>query len=426
MSYASIERKYGCRNISTSSCIQKRWIMGMSFVFNCRSETTNSKRYRELTGNELSLGVVTLIGIICTHCMHILVLSGNELRKRTKSQHLDYASVMETAFKTRKDWLRNWSRFARRMVNIFLVTTQLGFCCTYTVFIAENVRQVVQYAAPILLDTKLYIVMVTAMLVPYSMVKSLKILAPFSAIANVLNLFGFILVFVNLWQDLPDTRTRPSVAKAGDIPLFFGQVLFAFEGIGLVLPLYKKMKEQDAFLGKAGVLNLGLTIVIALDNAVGFYGYLKYGNETKGSITLNLPNDQWLYLSVKLIFASSVFLTYGIQFYVPIEIIWHFVDKKRKIGSTSIPAYTEYFIRLFLVLLICGLSTLVPHLDLLIALIGACESSFIALILPAVIELITFDCSKTVYMKNGFIIILGLVGCVTGTYSSIVEIYKTF
>ncbi|XP_045205874.2 proton-coupled amino acid transporter 1-like, partial [Mercenaria mercenaria] len=422
----------------------------------------------------LSLGVVTIIGSICTHCMHILVLSGNELRKRTRSEHLDYATVMETAFKTRKDWLRNWSSFARRMVNTFLVTTQLGFCCTYIVFIADNIKQVVEYAAQVELDTILYILMVTAMLVPYSMVKSLKILAPFSAVANVLNLLGFILVFVNLWQDLPDTRTRPSVGKARDIPLFFGQVLFAFEGIALVrkwhtkqlskneigflpqlicikfkqnqekcwslkdpantcqyncfkvLPLHKKMKDKDAFLGKAGILTLGLTIVIALDNAVGFYGYLKYGDETEGSITFNLPNDQWLYLSARLMFAASIFLTYAIVFYVPMEIIWHYVDKRTKMRGTSLPVYTEYLLRLALVLGTCGLSALIPHLDLLIALIGACESSFLALILPAIIELITFDCCKTVYMKNGFIITLGLVGCVIGTYSSILEIYKTF
>lgn len=53
------------------------------------------------------------------------------------------------------------------------------------------------------------------------------------------------------------------------------------------------MKDKAAFLGKAGVLNLGLTITIALYNAVGFYGYLKYGDDTKGSVTLNLPSDQW-------------------------------------------------------------------------------------------------------------------------------------
>ncbi|XP_060581832.1 proton-coupled amino acid transporter 1-like [Ruditapes philippinarum] len=374
----------------------------------------------------LSLGFVTVIGMICTHCMHVLIRSGNELQRRNKGMHLDYASVMEAAFETRTDWLKNWSNFARRMVNTFLVTTQLGFCCTYIVFIAENIKQVIEYSAPVLLDTKLYIVMVTALLIPYSMVRSLKILAPFSAIANLLNLAGFVLIMVNLWQNIPDIRTRKSIAEVQNLPLFFGQVLFAFEGIGLVLPLYKKMKDQDAFLGKVGVLNLGLTLVIVLDNAVGFYGYLKYGEDTRGSITLNLPNDQWYNLCAKLFFAVSVFLSYAVQFYVPVEIIWHYTKKRSKSRQISIPFYAEYILRLVLVLLTCGLSALVPHLDLLIALIGACESSFLALILPAVIEITTFDCKKNVKIKNGIFIILGLVGCVTGTYSSLLEIIKTF
>ena len=59
------------------------------------------------------------------------------------------------------------------------------------------------------------------------------------------------------------------------------------------MPLHEKMREPSAFLGKAGVLNLGLTITIALYLAVGFYGYLKYGDDVKGSITLNLPSDNW-------------------------------------------------------------------------------------------------------------------------------------
>jgi hypothetical protein len=32
---------------------------------------------------------------------------------RTQNSHLDYASVMEKAFETREDKLKNWSKFAR-------------------------------------------------------------------------------------------------------------------------------------------------------------------------------------------------------------------------------------------------------------------------------------------------------------------------
>lgn len=76
--------------------------------------------------------------------------------------------------------------------------------------------------------------MVSALLIPYVMVKSLKALAPFSAFANLLNVVGLTLVMVNLLQDLPKSTKRASVAGISTIPLFFGQAIFAFEGIGLV------------------------------------------------------------------------------------------------------------------------------------------------------------------------------------------------
>ena len=32
--------------------------------------------------------------------------------------------------------------FYRRSVNVFLILTQFGFCCVYTVFVAQNIKQV--------------------------------------------------------------------------------------------------------------------------------------------------------------------------------------------------------------------------------------------------------------------------------------------
>lgn len=59
-----------------------------------------------------------------------------------------------------------------------------------------------------------------------------------------------------------------------------------------VLPLENNMKTPQDFGGWNGVLNTGMVIVTCLYTAVGFFGYLKYGENVKGSITLNLdPND---------------------------------------------------------------------------------------------------------------------------------------
>ena len=45
------------------------------------------------------------------------------------------------------------------------------------------------------------------------------------------------------------------------------------------------------FLGYTGVLATAMYFVISMSIVVGFLGYVKYGDDVQGSITLNLPND---------------------------------------------------------------------------------------------------------------------------------------
>lgn len=73
----------------------------------------------------------------------------------------------------------------------------------------------------------------------------------------------------------------------------------------------------------------------------------------------------------------------------------------------------------------------VPHLDLLISLIGALASSSLALMLPPIIEIITYSAEgeilyKRTIIKNVLIICFGVLGFLTGTYSSLKAIADSF
>lgn len=60
-----------------------------------------------------------------------------------------------------------------------------------------------------------------------------------------------------------------------------------------VLALENNMKTPASFGGTTGVLNVGMTAITIMYVAMGFFGYVKYGAESKGSVTLNLPaNDK--------------------------------------------------------------------------------------------------------------------------------------
>ena len=64
------------------------------------------------------------------------------------------------------------------------------------------------------------------------------------------------------------------------LPLFFGTALYVFEGINVVLPVENKLRRPAAMLGMTGVLNTAMVIVVSLNIATAFLGYLKFGSAT--------------------------------------------------------------------------------------------------------------------------------------------------
>ncbi|CAH1970311.1 unnamed protein product [Acanthoscelides obtectus] len=370
----------------------------------------------------LGLFCTFAIGAICTYCVHILVKSAHELCRRTRVPSLGFAEVAEAAFLAGPKAFHPWAKFAKAMINMFLVIDLIGCCCVYVVFVSKNVKQVIDPHYE--LDVRVYMAALLPLLIPTNMIRNLKWLSPLSMIANVLVAGGMGITFYYIFSDLPPLDSRAPVASFSSLPGFFGTAIFALEGIGVVMPLENNMKTPDHFIGCPGVLNTGMFFVVLLYASTGFFGYLKYGEATSvGSITLNLPNEP-LAQSVKVMIAIAIFFTYALQFYVPMEIIWKAV--KNNFGSHKTLA--EYGIRTSLVILTVVMAILIPNLGGFIGLVGAVCLSMLGMIFPSIIDLVTFyeDPGLGKYnwrlWRNGFLICFGLLGFVTGTYVSINEI----
>lgn len=233
-----------------------------------------------------------LVGSICTYCVHILVKCSHILSRRAQVPSLGFADVAETAFLAGPQALHKWSRLARFIINAFLVIDLFGCCCIYNVFVATNIKQVVEHYGDFDVDLRLYILSLLFPLILINLIRNLKHLAPFSVIANMCIGVGMGITMYYILQDLPALDARPAMAEAHKLPMFFGTVIFALEGIGVVMSLENNMKTPSHFIGCPGVLNFGMGFVVSLYAIVGFLGYLKFGDDTEGSITLNLPLDE--------------------------------------------------------------------------------------------------------------------------------------
>lgn len=256
-------------------------------------------------------------------------------------------------------------------------------------------------------------------------IRNLKYLAPVSMVANVFQFVGLAVILSYVVQDLPYSWESKQFASWGQLPLYFGTAIYAFEGIGVVLPLENQMRNPGDMRGWNGVLNTSMTLVSCLYIAIGFFGYLKYGEAVSGSITLNLPVNEFLATAVKIMMSVAIFLTYALQFYVPVELL---NPTLQQYVSSQNSLKAEYCLRFSLVMLTFSLAAAIPKLDLFISLVGAISSSTLAMIAPAVIDTITQGekCSWKKFFKNMFLATLGILGFLTGSYVSIRNIIKYF
>lgn len=127
-----------------------------------------------------------------------------------------------------------------------------------------------------------------------ALITNLKYISPVSALGGFALLFGMIATLSIALTDgsMPSFSERHLFTNAPQLSLFFGTALFSFEGIAMILPLRNAMKKPEHFNSRFGVLNLTISGITMFCIFTGFIGYLKWGEDVEGSITLNLDPNQ--------------------------------------------------------------------------------------------------------------------------------------
>ncbi|CAH0629116.1 unnamed protein product [Chrysodeixis includens] len=369
-----------------------------------------------------------LAGFICTHTVHILVKTSQEVCVDAKKPSLSFAETCGAAFTYGPKRLQPWGDFVKTLVDYSLVLTYTSVLCVYVVFIGSSIKEVVDVYWP---DSPLSIQAACALtLVPLVLIcqiRNLKYLVPFSAIANILIFVVFVITLYYLFTDLPPVKDREMVASITQWPLFLSTVIFAMEGIGVVMPVENEMAKPQQFLGCPGVLNTAMVIVISLYGIVGFFGYVQYGDNVKGSVTLNLPQEDIIAQVAKLLMAFVIFLSFALQFYVPMEMI----TRNRKGKESKYENFLQVGVRTAIVTVAVAIAAAFPNLELVISFVGAVFFSTLGLLLPAVVDTVyrwdnRLGPLNYVLWKNLIICIISLIALFSGATSSIKGMIEDF
>lgn len=369
-----------------------------------------------------------IIGLICAHCVHILVRSSHILCKRTKTPQMTYAETAEAAFLCGPKTVRLFANFSRMFVNAALCATYIGGACVYVVFVSTSIKQLVDFHTGMTIPMRLYILTLIPAVLLLGQVRNLKFMVPFSIVANLSMMTGFALTLYYIFNDIKIPSHVKPIASIEQLPSFFATVLFAIEGIGVVMPVENSMKNPHHFLGCPSVLNITMTIVVSLYTVLGVFGYLKYTEDIKGSITLNIPTEDILGQAVKLLIALAVLFTYGLQLFVPMDIMWRAVKEK---CSHKYQGLCHTVMRICISIFTICVALLVPELEPFISLVGSIFFSILGITIPAVVE--TISCwdghlgrGKWRFWKNSTLVIFSLLALIFGSWISISDIIKLY
>jgi len=377
------------------------------------------------------IGIV-FIAYVCIYCMNLLVrASYKALESRPNLDKVDYAETAQIALEEAGG---RWERCATKMktiLNLFLCANQIGSNSVYVLFIAQNIKPlIVHYGGRAMenLNYRFYILMVYPFMLAMCSIRTLRHLSMFSGITNVVQATGLGIIFYYLFSStLKPSSSLPLFGEVNNLPLFFGTAIFAIEGISVVLPIENKMRHPRNFLGCTGVLNISMSLVILLYITMGFYGYMRYGNEIKASITLNLPYDEYAAQITLCLYSMAIFFSYSLQFYVVIDIINRNIWSKYSGWKYHVADFLSRFV---LNTITFALAATIPWLDLFVSLLGAVKMSVLSLMAPAIIDTASnwnnLGKYNYVFWKNGIIFIFGLLGMVFGTYVSMSQIIHNF
>eukprot|EP00468_Gymnochlora_sp_CCMP2014_P000029 CAMPEP_0167741940 /NCGR_PEP_ID=MMETSP0110_2-20121227/1139_1 /TAXON_ID=629695 /ORGANISM="Gymnochlora sp., Strain CCMP2014" /LENGTH=505 /DNA_ID=CAMNT_0007626055 /DNA_START=887 /DNA_END=2404 /DNA_ORIENTATION=+ len=293
-------------------------------------------------------------------------------------------------------------------VEISLVISQMSFVCAYYLFIGQMISLAIDKSG--FVNSKMFWTILSCIAsIPLVYIKSVKNLVFPAIFADIIIVFGILTVIVYDFLEIDTVHENVEAFRFGGLPLFFGIAVFAFEGIGMVLPVAQSMENQKEFPSvlRHSFIHLLVALII-----IGALSYSAYGGHTKNPILLSLPRTPFV-TSIMLLYCFALYCTVPIQMFPATNIL-----EKYSYFNTIFRG--NIYVHRFVVVLVVGLiASVIPNFGLFLNVIGAVTGTMIAFILPTYLYMkITNNFKQLLPMSA---LIFGAVGGFIAFVMSLVE-----
>ncbi|EDV56547.1 glutamate transporter polyphemus isoform X1 [Drosophila erecta] len=357
--------------ISLLKCVIGTGILAMPLAFRC-------------SGFVVGAVMSILLMILLTYSIHLLIAGMTECCRRRRVPQVSMPEAVRIAYEEGPKWVNCFGRAAGFMTTCVLVFGQFLLCTVYLVFVSKNFKEIGDHYGE-RYNERYYVLVACLLLLPLFMIRRLKYLVPLNLVSNLLLYAGFALIMYYLFTGLPNIKDRELATPPVEWIEFFAIAAFSLTAVGSMLVVEAHMAYPQSYLGLFGVLNLAVLFILLSNMFFGIIGYWRFGESVHASITLNIPQDEILSQLIKVFIASGIFLSYPLNGFVVITVIFSDYEKSEANGRNR--TLMEYVVRLVFLFLTGAVAIGVPNLAALTELEGAFSLSNLNLLCPALIDM---------------------------------------
>ncbi|GME93930.1 unnamed protein product [Ambrosiozyma monospora] len=215
------------------------------------------------------------------------------------------------------------------LILMSIVLSQIGFVAAYIVFTAENIHAFLINVLHVKISIATIVCAEALILMPMSLIRNITKLSLAALLANIFILSGILTIVYFASEDLISWGVSPSIQyfNEDNWSLFIGVAIFAFEGIGLIIPVQESMKYPEQY---PKVLLAVILVCSALFIGVGTLGYTTYGDDVQTVVILNLPQDSIAVNSIQFFYALAIMLSVPLQLLPAVRIMETRLFKRRE------------------------------------------------------------------------------------------------